>query len=339
MPTIRTVTVKSSGGDYSSLSAAEAGEQNNLVTLDRQLDIECYAFSDTAAVVINGWTTDATRYVRIHCPTAEGHSGVWSTSKYRLEVDTAGANTKCLDNREDYVRIEGLQFRSTGSGAADTGGCFRQQATAAAASSDIRLDRCLMRQESEDTASRAIYVDSGSLTVRNTTIYGTSPSAGVYSNFGANSPTLTADNLTVASGSFTYAFERVAGTVTIRNCYAHGGTDAYTGTMTRTTCAHSSATVFAGSTASVAHSTANFVSVTGGSEDYTVVSGSALLDVGTDLSGTFTNSINGVTRPQNGAFDIGASELEVAAGGQPTWKRYGGVPYARTGRIFAGRSW
>ena len=40
----KTVTVKSSGGDYTSLNAALAGESTNLVsTLDGILTIECYA--------------------------------------------------------------------------------------------------------------------------------------------------------------------------------------------------------------------------------------------------------------------------------------------------------
>jgi hypothetical protein len=69
MPTVITKTVKSSLGDYSSVSAGEAGVQtlysSNFVTADVQVDLECYNFSDTTAVIVDGTTTDATRYLRV----------------------------------------------------------------------------------------------------------------------------------------------------------------------------------------------------------------------------------------------------------------------------------
>jgi len=89
--TNRTVTVKPSGGDYVSLVAAVAGEAKNLVSLDRQLTIECYAMEDTTAVVFDRtvWTTDATRYILVTVPPSERHAGVYNTSKYRLVVSNA----------------------------------------------------------------------------------------------------------------------------------------------------------------------------------------------------------------------------------------------------------
>jgi len=49
MATVRTVTV-GPGKDYVSLSAALVVEDKNLVALDRQLDIACYAMTDTILV-------------------------------------------------------------------------------------------------------------------------------------------------------------------------------------------------------------------------------------------------------------------------------------------------
>ncbi len=114
MATLRTVTVKPSGGDYVSLNAAMVGEAADLVALDRRLDIECYSMSDTVQVVVNGFTTDATRYIRIYTPSSERHRGKWDNTKYRLE------NTALIvDIQENYVRFEGLQVKltaNTGSG-------------------------------------------------------------------------------------------------------------------------------------------------------------------------------------------------------------------------------
>ncbi len=111
MPTLRTVTVKPSGGDYTSLSAAETAERANLVSLDRQLDIACYAMSDPGNASFGaGWTTDATRYIRVYTPATERHAGVWSTSKYRIE--TTSGTTPIFADAVD-LRLEGLQIHQT----------------------------------------------------------------------------------------------------------------------------------------------------------------------------------------------------------------------------------
>lgn len=304
MPTVLTRTVKSSGGDYSSLSAAEAGEQGDLTSLDRQLDIACYSFQDTTAVAIGGWTTDATRYIRIFTPSGERHDGKWNTSKYRLSVSAEFNYPLILS--EEFVRLEGIQIEQTHSNGV---ACVQTTGVAAAASSDNRLTECLLRTASTRTTAdtgSVIQHGAGKLTLRNSVIY-KGGASGVHTAFGSNAPTLVADNCTLA-GNGAYGVNRTSGTVTLQNCYSGGnGTDAYNGTITRTTCAHSSATVFTGSTASVPHSTATFTNVTAGSEDYHLVSGSALIDAGTDLSGTFTTDIDGATR--SGTWDIGADEF------------------------------
>lgn len=112
MPTVVTTTVGPSK-DYTSLAAAEAGEQADLVSADVQLDIECYSFEDTTAVVIDGWTTDATRYIRVYTPTAERHDGKWNTGKYRLVVSSTAVPV--ITFSENYVRFEGLQVHNTSS--------------------------------------------------------------------------------------------------------------------------------------------------------------------------------------------------------------------------------
>lgn len=112
MPTIITKTVKSSGGDYSSLISAEAGEQGDLVALDRQLNIECYSFDDnnSSQFSLDGWTTDTTRYVKIYTPSTERHDGKWNTSKYRFRVTSGFAGFfNSFKINEDYTIIDGLQ--------------------------------------------------------------------------------------------------------------------------------------------------------------------------------------------------------------------------------------
>lgn len=102
-----TKTVKSSGGDYTSLSAWEAGEQGDLPALDEIHVAECYNFEDTTIVFVNGWTTDATRYIEIRTPAGERHNGTPGTG-YRLVV-TGNA----IRIYEDYIRVYGLEIEAT----------------------------------------------------------------------------------------------------------------------------------------------------------------------------------------------------------------------------------
>ena len=113
MPTTRTVTVKSSGGDYTSLNAAFAGEIGDLVTLDRLLVIDCYNFQDTTVADMGtGWTTDATRYVTVQA--VNNHNGLYGgtsgTSAYSIDTGGAGAG---IFLRADYTRIIGLSLKGT----------------------------------------------------------------------------------------------------------------------------------------------------------------------------------------------------------------------------------
>jgi len=108
-----------SGTDYTSLSAWEAGEQQDLVTNDRIATAKCRCTSgsaDTTAVTINGWTTDSTHYIKIWTDPNENyrHDGKWNGTKYRLEINDWESSIIYI--LEANVRIEGLQFKTTGGG-------------------------------------------------------------------------------------------------------------------------------------------------------------------------------------------------------------------------------
>ena len=109
MPTVTTRTVKSSGGDYTSLSLWEADTDNDLVTADVIEQAECHAFTDTTAVTIAGATVDATRYRRVY-PAAGAEAGMpWRTSgAYILQV-----NGSALSMQESYCRVERIQIDGT----------------------------------------------------------------------------------------------------------------------------------------------------------------------------------------------------------------------------------
>lgn len=319
MPTVRTVTVKSSGGDYTSLAAAEAGEQGNLVTLDRQTDIECYASAagDSTQVTIDGWTTDATRYIRFVCPAGERHAGVWDASKYHLTLATSGSPGGCITIREAYTRIEYLQVRNTRASAPDFNDAIYSEGTF------VLVDGCITRG-----GYRSIRTPGAGSEIRNCIAY-----EGVRSGMfiqGTSGGFSSALNCTAIGALYGLESSASVNYPQAKNVYAHGGTWAFAtgtgaagGSVAKTNCMSSDTTATNNTggggatncTNSVAHSTANFTNVTSGSESYLLPSGSALIDAGVDLSATFTNDINGTTRPQGSGFDVGADEYAAVGGG------------------------
>src|SRR3990167_873473 len=138
MATIVTSTIKPSGGDYTSLSAWEAAKQSDIVTADQIQQAECYSMSDTTAVVIDGWTTDATRYIKVYTPISERHDGKWNTGKYRLD-ETTGSGIK---NNENYVRIDGIQIKVTRSAGSATG--IELDDVDTGSGGDIRISNCIL---------------------------------------------------------------------------------------------------------------------------------------------------------------------------------------------------
>src|SRR5688500_2688490 len=132
-----TTTVNTGGGgDYTTLSAWEAGRQGNLTGLGVER-VECSgAAADTTAVTVDGWTTTAADYIEIVVPQASRHAGVWNTGKYRLQ--TAANFSACLTISERYTRVAGLQFKNA---PANEGSCVT---IPAAAVGDVRIENCIM---------------------------------------------------------------------------------------------------------------------------------------------------------------------------------------------------
>lgn len=254
------------GPDYSSLSNWEAGLASDITAAtgnDTIQQARCYAFQDTTACTLSGTTTGSGNYLDIGCVSGESFQGGlgWDVSKYNLTTSTTFAfSLKVSDN---YVRISGLQIAFT---AASANGAFSVDSTAAAASSDVQVANCIIANRNA-SASWIADCGSGATTFRNCLLYASivNTQGGIHCSFGANAATVNCYNCTVV-GCGTYGFSRTAGTLTVTNCYSGGnGTDAYNGTMTRTTCAHDTASSFTGSTGSVAYNTSNFTLLAGSS--------------------------------------------------------------------------
>lgn len=137
-PTVITKTVKSADGDYTTLSAWEAGRQSNLIVSDSIEQAECHPFTDTTAVTVDTWQTDASRFIRVY--SSGSMTGVWNPSGYILNRDGVSLITNVF-----AARYEGLQFNC--SSAFD--GFSRNTITFGGdyntGPSDIRFNRCIVR--------------------------------------------------------------------------------------------------------------------------------------------------------------------------------------------------
>ena len=91
----------------------------NLVTANTVIAVACYAdANDTTAVLIDGWTTDASHYISIFTPYLLGHvgatqrhTGTWASGGYALVANVAFNGV--LDIRDDHVRVTGLRIENT----------------------------------------------------------------------------------------------------------------------------------------------------------------------------------------------------------------------------------
>lgn len=108
MPTEVVHTIKTSGGDYTSLSAWESAQQRDLVAADEIAVAECYAGDFTDNVAIAGWTTDATRYVEIRAASGEEHGGL-HTAGFRI----TNGSFDVIRPATGYIRIRGVVILPT----------------------------------------------------------------------------------------------------------------------------------------------------------------------------------------------------------------------------------
>lgn len=131
-------TVMRAGGDYTSLEACMDANEQDLVTNDKYLEVKIdgdwSGGRDTTNVVVDGYDTDTTRYIKIYTTaTARNTGAAYSTSYYCLETED---NDFCLDIRDDYVWVDGLQLQLTVDIDTTTYGLY----VAGTASGDNRID-------------------------------------------------------------------------------------------------------------------------------------------------------------------------------------------------------
>lgn len=297
-----TVTIKDVGGDYTSLAAAESDNQQDL-TGTGTFTFNCFDFQDTTALAIAGWTTTASDYIIISTELAERHDGrsrdVTGTGYQLTDTNTSGT----LRIAEEFVRIEGIDVKNTG-----TSPQAISTPTTLSATSDIRIDKCICHDALASASSNYVLdldENNAIFTVTNTIVYG----KGRGSDFrGGN---VTVRYCTYFTDAASHGILSDSGS-DIKNTFAGGySTEDFFGTTTTGShCASEDASADDQFTSSLINlTTANqFVNASlGSSADFTLKSGSDLEAAGTPIGG-ITTDIIGTTRdgttPDIGAFEF-----------------------------------
>lgn len=319
------------GYDYASLSLWESDfgdTTGNLPSDDLIAIAKCRSTGGTAdatAVAIDGWTTDATRYIKVWTDSAESyrHDGKWNTGKYRISLSSGG--TGALTIGDNYVRVIGLQLNNT---SADRGAGIAFTGEFANGANLVTISHCIFKGVT-DTEAWALLTggiftvnaanDNLNLHIYNNVFYDYKcandytgamvlrmwyGSAKVYAN------TIHDCRLGIVQGGDS--------TVTVKDMLFDGCTTDATGTITDTYCATSNDNtkgLNASGTGNRFSQTFSFVDGNNG-DFHLTVSDSGARDYGTGLSGdtpAISDDIDGVTR--TGTWDIGADEYVAEGGG------------------------
>lgn len=334
-------TASSAGGDgttnatsganraYASLNEWEADEQTDLVTAADNHIVFCEGSSaDTAAVVVLGWTTGAANDIVIKTTQANRHSGKWDTGKYRI---IAAGYFAVLRIQEEYVSVIGLQFDNSHdtTGGANANGIWINNLTG---SYDILITHCVVRKTTAVGPSIGINSESNTssstITLINNIVYDFND--GIKHDGSDNDTVNIYNNHSIgnANTGILYIMIGSSDTLNLRNNVCFNNTDDYN--SVGFTAATESITHNAYSQGADPGSSGVDISADAGtdlfeayaSDDFHLRAGSSLLGVGVDLSGTFTDDIDGETRVT--PWDIGADAL-IAVGGAnaPTGNIYG----------------
>lgn len=288
------------GGDYTTLSGFESGEQRNLVTADEISVAECQAGLVTGDVcTINGWTTDATRRVVIRPASGHEHGGD-KTAGFRVTHATA---TSGIIRPFHDVTVKGIVLLPTGNSSA-----VRNNGNAPS----LDVDSCIIAGDSAGGTGSGISCDTTTGRFWNNFISGfdgVSGAIGILTAVAGN--TISAYNNTIDDCRIGIA--RTNGTLRPKNNIVQNCTSVdYSGTLTDSETNISSDTT--SPNAALRSISLTFVDAANG--DYHLAAGDTdAIGAGTDLHAdanlAFNYDIDGDTRP-DGAWDIGADQIPAS---------------------------
>jgi hypothetical protein len=298
------------GHDYDSLSLWEAGEQGDLTGVRDEIAVaKCRCTggtSDVTLVVIDGWTTSATQYIKIWTDPAESyrHNGTYQTgNKYRLECGVYVV----VDNYESNTIFDGLQLKQIVSGYA---GWTLRVFFNRSGSSNVKLSNSILAGVYSGGADQSSILETwGGLTAWNCIVTG-GIWWGIRSEDNSSIYNLTILNCGLGMSSY-------GSTLLAKNCLVSSCTTPAGGTFRAGTDYNATNQAVMGYTVTGEGNINDHVSHTFtflGADDFHLAStdvGAINLGVSDPGSGLFSDDIDGQTR--GATWDIGADEY-VAGG-------------------------
>lgn len=301
-----TVTVKPSGGDYTSLSAALSHfgvQSNNLVASDYVLIINIdgdWSGGPDTTGISRTFTTDSTHTMTIQALSAARSNGKWDTTKYILSTGTVNS----LVLATSYLTISGIQIEMSGN-------ATLRPIQDTAASGVLTVSHCLIQLNVSGTADNTAGIFfSGATTLQkniyNNVIFYTGSSSGT-SKYGifhsAAGATMISYNNLIYGGTIGYFSG--SGTFIAKNSASQTVTDGWSGTFTTST---NNCSDVASDAPAPGRVTGTITFVNAGAGDFhlgsadTVAKGAAL-DLSADSTLAFSDDISFLTR--TAPWDIG----------------------------------
>ena len=286
---------------YTSLSAWENGEQRDL-TISNEIAVAQiegdWTTPDPTEVIIIGWSTSPTQYIKIYTTPEARHNGTWGNGYRRSATLTIS---------ESHVRVDGLSIRQTGSGRVYFVGNFRRDG-------EIHISNSFGWKTANDTRDVFDIYSVGPLVIKMWNNIGINDSTdGSAEAFYFNDADMTGYcyNCTgIANGG--RAFRSNYGSAIIKNSlgFSANGADFYGNFASIETSISSDGSADNwGGTGNKVNQTINFVDA--GNHNYHLASSdTSAVNAGTNLSTdadlSFSTDVDGQTRSDG--WDIGADE-------------------------------
>jgi len=308
--------------DYTSLAAAIAGETGaspkcvtgaDLVTNQEIAVFECRASSGVADgyFVLNGFTSSADYYPMIYVPEAYSSGGVWKSNAYTVDRVVSSGYNRVAVIEDPHAVIDGLQISGSGS-ATELIGIYNNSGTN---DGRVLIRNCLIDINLTSGTGMGIYSRYDSEIVN--CIVLRSNSGMVFQGYYTSTSVI---YNCVIQGCTTGIYRYGDYTLSVTNCAVFNNADDFSGTMAVTYTASDDNDISGTGNIDISPGAteaddwaAAFTDYTNG--DFSLKSGSPLIDAGIDLSAVMDSvDIIGTSRPQGDYWDIGAFEYVVSGG-------------------------
>lgn len=310
-----TKTLKLSGGDFSTLTGWVATQLTGTLSAPQQVDFYNFGSSgliEVGGCSITGFTASNVNRPIINVPSGEGYTGARHTGAWYGTGLTTGAVTPLRYGTDvDYATTVGLEVESID----NTASAYHWNTSCTATNNEFVLQQCMLHAPN---APIGAFAANGKYIFHNNIMFATT-AARVIDIRSVTSVQFYCNTCFTNGGDFAFLADS-GGSVDVQDTYVGGssGADfhsafANNGSYNASSDGTAPTQFPTGSVGSVAGS-AVFTSVTVGSENFRLLTGTnALYNTGHTI-GAVTVDAFGVARPQDAIYDIGAAERPTAGG-------------------------